>query len=405
MMKKEVRKLLLIILVSFLFVPNVSAQANTLKDLKDELAALKKQKSANDASKTKTQGEINAQNANIANSYKKIEQAKEDIETAKKNIEKSNQEIEDSKVKAANMLVFYEIMDGDQDILEYISGSETMTEMVMRTDAVALILKYNQEQIKELENKIENNKQLQVDLVKKQETLNKNITEYQNNISNLKSDLSKLDEMALDIKDEIKAREELIKYYESIGCKDNDDLSKCVNIKDNIRWYRPLTKGYISSAFGYRTITLNGKKKSGFHGGTDIAGNAGGTPVYSTLNGKVAAIIRQASCGGNQVFIHARVNGEPFTIQFVHLLEIKVKVGDDVTINTVIGTVGGGGKTLAKNGGWDTCSTGYHLHYTAATGFYLGAGKDSYQSSSTYTAHKFAAPNLPGLGQWFYSRI
>ena len=405
MIKRAVKIFILIVLVTFMCIPKLYAEASTLKDLKNELAALKKQKSDNDANKSKTRSQINAENNLIAEAYKKIEQAKEDIETAKLNIEKSNNEIDSSKERAANMLVFYEIMEGDEDILEYISGAETMTEMVLRTDAVAFILKYNQEQIKELENKIENNKQLQVDLVKKQEQLNKDIVDYQNKIVSLKNDLSKLDEFALDINDEIKAREELIKYYESIGCKDSDLLSKCVNVDNNTVWYRPLNKGYISSAFGYRNITVNGVKKSGFHGGTDIAGNAGGTNVYSSLNGTVAAIIRKASCGGNQVFIHARVNGKAYTIQFAHLLEIKVKVGDKVNINTVIGTVGGGGATLKKNGGWDTCSTGYHLHYTAATGFYLGGGKDGYSSSATYVANKFAAPNLPAKGKWFYSRI
>ena len=405
MIKKVVKVLILLLILVNISIPNVYAAANTLKDLKNQLAALKKQKSENDASKSRTQSEINNENNLIASAYRNIEKAENDIEQAKKDIDKSNNEIESAKGRAANMLVFYEIMDGDDTFMDYVSNAETMTEMVMRMDAISQILKYNQSQITNLEQMIDHNKQLQVDLTKKQEQLTKDIDHYKDKLASLKNDLSKLDDLAVDIKDEIKAQEELIKYYESIGCKDNDLLSACVDINNNTRWYRPLTRGYISSRFGYRTITLNGVTKTSYHGGLDVAGNAGGTPIYSALNGTVAAIIRKASCGGNQVFIHARVNGAAYTVQYAHMLDIYVKVGDKVTVNTVVGTVGGGGSTLKKNGGWDTCSTGYHLHYAVAHGFYFGGGPEGYSSYSTFTAKKISPPNMPDYGKWFYSRI
>ena len=405
MIKKIISYIIIILLLVTTAVPRVNAAANTLKDLKDQLAALKKQKQENDSNKNKTQSEINAENNLIAAAYKNIEKAQDDIETAKKNIEKSNQEIENSKTKAANMLVFYEILNGDDSLIEYISGAETVTELVMRSDAIAQILKYNQTQITSLEQSIESNKQLQVDLVKKQNELDKDIENYKKQLASLKNNLSKLDDLALNINDEIKAQQELINYYEQIGCKDSDLLSSCVNYSSNVRWYRPLTRGYISSNYGYRTITLNGKTQTGFHSGVDIAGNSGGTPIYSALNGTVAAIVRKANCGGNQVFIHAKINGEAYTILYAHMLDIYVKVGDAVTVNTVVGTVGGGGATLQKNGGWDTCSTGYHLHYTVGKGHYLGGGKDGYQSYSTFISKLITPPNMPTLGHWFYSRI
>ena len=405
MIKKVVKVLIVIILLMSMSITQVNAAANTLKDLKDQLAALKQKQSANNANKNKTQSEINNENNLIASAYNNIEKAEKDIEQAKEDIKKSNAEIETAKTRAANMLVFYEIMDGDDSVIEYISGADTMTEMIIRTDAVALILKYNQDQIKNLENLIDTNKQLQIDLTKKQDQLEKDIEDYKNKLASLKNDLSKLDDLAVDIKDEIKAQEELIKYYESIGCKDSDLLAACVDISNNSKWYRPLTKGYISSRFGYRTITLNGVTKTSYHGGVDIAGNSGGTKIYSTLNGTVAAIIRKASCGGNQVFVHARVGGVAYTVQFAHMLDIYVKVGDKVNVNTVLGTVGGGGSTLKKNGGWDTCSTGYHVHYAVAKGFYFGGGSEGYSSYSTFTAKKINPPNIPELGKWFYSRI
>ena len=83
-------------------------------------------------------------------------------------------------------------------------------------------------------------------------------------------------------------------------------------------------------------------------------------------------------------------------------VEMNVKVGQKVTVQDVVGTVGGGGKTLKKNGGWDTCSTGYHLHYNVATGFYLGSG---YSSFSKFVSNSFSPPGLPAYGTWYYSRL
>ena len=189
--------------------------------------------------------------------------------------------------------------------------------------------------------------------------------------------------------------------YENLGCKDSQLLSECLGFNNNTRWVRPLVKGYISSGFGYRSFTLNGRPYSDFHNGIDIAGNAGGTSIYASASGLVAAIIRKASCGGNQVYLHVYVNGDPYTVTFAHLTSINVNVGDKVNINTVIGTVGGGGSTLKSNGGWDTCSTGYHLHYGIAKGHYLGSGYSSY---SKYVSNSIAPSGFPSLGSWFYSR-
>ena len=404
MMKKGISYLLITLLLFTFAITNVSAGAETLKDLKNELAALKNEKNGNDANKKKTKSTIDYEKNLIASAYGDIEKAKNDIDKAKIEIDKTNEEIEKSKVRTANMLVFYEMMDKDNSLLEYVAGAETMTDMVLRNDAVQLILSYNQEQIKKLEDLIVSNKQLQVDLVKKQATLNNNIKTYEEKVELLKDNLTELNEIALDINDQIKAQQELIKYYENIGCKDNDKLAECVNVTNNVRWFRPTERGYISSRFGYRTIILNGKSVSSYHPAVDVAGNAGGTPVYSTINGTVAAIINKASCGGNQIFIHARVNGAAYTVHYAHLMDMYVKVGDAVTINTKIGTIGGGGKTLKSNGGWDTCSTGYHLHYAVATGFYLSGGKEGYSSYSTFVAKAIKPPTMPEYGRWYYSR-
>ena len=399
MMKKV--SILLIAVISFiLFIPNVNAE-KTLGDLKNELADLKREKADNEASKSMTQSQINSQNAKIKSAQDEVKQAEDDIEKAKNKINESNEHISKTKDESSKLLVFYEIMQGENSFIEYVSSASNMTDLVMRADAVSQILTYNQNKLKELEELIVENEELQVELKKKEEELQSKIQTYEKSVSSLKSDLSSLVKMALDIDSQIKAQQELIKYYEDIGCSDSQTLSACVNVVDNARWLRPTNKGYISSIFGWRSFYLNGVLRNDYHNGIDIAGNPGGTNIYPTANGTVAAIIRKASCGGNQVFIHARVQGKDYTIHFAHMLDIYVKVGQKVTVNDVVGTIGGGGATISRNGGWDTCSTGYHLHYNVATGFYLGSGYSSY---SKYVANSFSAPGLPAYGNWYYSR-
>ena len=136
--------------------------------------------------------------------------------------------------------------------------------------------------------------------------------------------------------------------------------------------------------------------------GIDIGGNKEGTSVYSTANGTVGMIINDTSkkiCGGKQVYIYHTINGKKYTSAYLHLLNINVKLGDSVTNNTVIGTVGGGSKTKK----WESCSTGAHLHFTLAEGWY----GTTYNSYSIFVAKTFDPQKtlkLPNKYTYWYSR-
>lgn len=400
MIKKLPVITIVFILLFTMFIPSVKAD-KTLGDLKNELAALKAKRDGNAAAKSQTQSQINATNASISDAQAQMKQAEVDIEIAKRKIEESNAKIEKTKEESKKLLVFYEIMQNDDMIVDYMSGAKNMTELVMRADAVGQILTYNKNKLAELERLIEENKQLQIDLKQKEEYLEQKIKEYEASVSVLEDNLASLDKLSWDINSQISAQEQLIKHYQAIGCKDNQYLSQCVNVTNNSGWLRPTDKGYISSVFGWRMLTLNGRTYSEYHTGVDIAGVNSSTKIYPTANGTVAAVIWHASCGGNQVVIHTRVNGADYSIHYAHMTEIYVKVGQQVSTQTPVGTVGGGGGTIRANGGWDSCSTGYHLHYNVARGHYLGNGYSSY---SKYVANSMSPPGLPRYGSWYYSR-
>lgn len=395
------RKYIVLLVSLFLFIPSVSASsARTLGELRSELNGLKAKKNAQVNEKKKTQGEINSAKSSIYNSQTEIIKGREQIEESKKEITVLTGEIESTKENIKNLINTYQLLQGDNIYLEYIFESESYADLVYRYEIVNQILDYNNDQIKDWEEKVTYNEELQVTLANKEIELEQKIVSLEKEIDSLGKDLSEISEITMDIQEEIDAISSLIKYYEGLGCKENQDLDECVSIAGDTKFRKPLKSGTITSYFGYRIHPIYNTKK--FHSGIDIGGNKEGTNIYSTANGKVGMIINNTSkkvCGGKQVYIYHTINGKKYTSGYMHLLSINVKVGDSVTSNTVIGTVGGGAKTQK----WESCSTGAHLHFMLADGWY----GSTYTSYNTFLSKVFDAKkelNLPDKYKYWYSR-
>ena len=379
-----------------------ASSSNTLRGLRQELAELKEQKRKNDSQQQATENEIRENNLAILNAQEEIQESQEKIENAKILIAETDEKIAELHQQTQDLMSYFQIMQGENVYLEFITDSNSMTDLVMRSDAVNQIAEYNQKKLVELEDLIEENEQLQVDLIKYEEELEKDIASYESKIDTLQYDLSSLGEVGMDIEDEIRSKEELIEAYENMGCEEDQDLDVCASINGSAIWYKPLNKGRISSIFGKRTDPFTGKVK--IHRAVDIAGNSEGTSVYSVGNGIVVATVdakakanrgEGKTCGGNQVYIQVLIGGEKFTVQYAHLLSVNVKVGDVVNANTVIGTQGGGSKTQR----WESCPTGSHLHFGVVEGYI----KTKYMATY-FNNNAIVPPGYPSKGSWFYSR-
>lgn len=401
---KKIVKIILLLSICFVNLKNVYAD-NTLRDLKNELQGLINKKAANEAEKNQTQSEIDSTNAAITKAHQDVEKAETEIELAKEKIESTNTKIESLKDQTGRLLVFYEITINDNSLTSYIDSASSVTDLIMRGEAISQVLDYNQKQLRGLEDLILENEQTQIDLAKKQKELNEKIDTFEESVKSLKNNLSSLVEVTVGIDDEISALKQRVTFYEKIGCELDQDLDECVKIKSTDSWLKPTTQGYISSGFGWRSFILNGAPYSDFHPGVDVANAGAQAPVYSVSNGTVAAIIYRSECGGNQVFVHSIVQGQKYTLHYAHLYSVNVSVGDTVTQDTIVGTVGGGGATLRQNGGWDTCSTGWHLHFAVAMGYYLGGKCDGcYSDFNTFVSKSIEPPFMPKFGQAYYSR-
>lgn len=102
----------------------------------------------------------------------------------------------------------------------------------------------------------------------------------------------------------------------------------------------------MSSSFGYRRNPFGGRSLE-FHSGVDFRGNRG-DDIRSTAQGKVVHAGYDRGYGNYLIVKHA--NG--FETLYGHLSETKVRTGDRVAANQVIGKMGSTGR-----------STGNHLHY------------------------------------------
>ncbi len=108
---------------------------------------------------------------------------------------------------------------------------------------------------------------------------------------------------------------------------------------------RPITWGWMSSAYGYRTDPFSGKRA--WHAGVDFAGKED-SDIIAVASG-VVTYSGDRYGYGNLVEIN---HGGGFTTRYAHCKELKAKVGDIVDKGQVLASMGSTGR-----------STGPHVHY------------------------------------------
>ena len=121
-------------------------------------------------------------------------------------------------------------------------------------------------------------------------------------------------------------------------------------------WPLPEKFSGISSGFGPRVITVGGTTRNqASHGAIDIPAPVG-TPVMTVLPGKVGTVVFDHKDAGHYVEVEHPDNGT--WTRYLHLSDIKVKVGDVLQAGGVVGLSGG-----AKGARGAGLSTGPHLHF------------------------------------------
>ncbi|CDF12094.1 putative uncharacterized protein [Mycoplasma sp. CAG:776] len=398
--------LIIAVVFSYFVTPEIAnaAAAETLGDLRNEYNELLKKKQENDNKTDAAKAEIARKEAAIKQAQADITEAEHQYDEAEQSIVESNEKIDSLTEETKKVLLYMQQMQGQNAYVEYVSGASSMTELIMRVEAVNQVSGYIQKTTKNLESEIKRNEELKTELTEKQKKLENQIASYEKTIEEQYDSIDEYDIYALDINQQVEiAKDKYDHYYKA--CKtyagttdDSTPLSSCVDSDDipyNSGWLKPLKSGVVTSKMGYRTHPVTGQKYK-FHDAIDIGGNSEGTKVYAAAAGIVSGIARKTSCGGNKVYVDVTVGGKKYTTYYYHLLAINVKVGDIVNQNTVIGTVGGY-STSTSHGGYDACTTGAHLHYGVATGWFNGR---NIPTSTVITPPGFNN----SVGYRFYSR-
>jgi len=401
-MKKVLKKIssifLIVIMLSVTMVPyKEEVKAKTLRTLKEELAAKKKELAESNSEKQYTESQINSAKNNIQNISVEIDNIQTEIVNLNAEIEHLNNEIVIKKEEIKNIVNYYQKATGESMYLEYAFSATTFTDFIYRLAIAEQLSNYNEKLVNEYNQMIIDNERKQEELAARTITLNEKQATLQEDLIILGDELNTIYDANLSIQDEIKVLEEYIDTYENkYNCGLDEDIETCGRDKlpPGTAFFRPTTRGRISANFGWYSPFGS----STWHYGIDIAGIYG-EPVYSSANGKVAAIVRQASCGGNMVYIQHTVNGTNYTTGYFHLKSINVSVGDVVSYNTQIGTVGGNPRVET----WDKCSTGAHLHFQLAYGLYL-QDYYSYSGFQAKTINPRTTVNFPAKGTWYQDR-
>lgn len=369
---KRINKIIIFILLSILVPLNVNAKG-TLRDEKNELAEMKSKAATNNRLTNESKAQIDAKRNAIIKANNTISENEVKVENAKSKVSESQEQI---KVKTEEMrdiinMIQYTNFNSGEVYFDYIFSSDSITDMIERQAVITQIVDYTQEELDNLNGLIKKNEDLQVQLANDNISLTNSISSYEKQVEDLEAYIEKLASIGMDYQEQIKAKEKIIKTYTDAGCKDDDKIDDCYNKKFTIsstNFNRPMKSGKLTQAWGN-----NG------HAGMDIGGNPKGTAIYSPANGIVTATSYKNSCGGNIIYIRHQVNGQKYTSEYGHLTAINVKVGQQVTPSTVIGTVGGDRSTFY----YDKCTTGTHLHYSVSYGWYLV----DYKSWSTFKSN------------------
>ncbi|NLL44418.1 MAG: peptidoglycan DD-metalloendopeptidase family protein [Mollicutes bacterium] len=377
--------------------------SKTLKDLIDELNALERKLREIKTDKSLTETKIRNIENNIIKIGLDINDIEKNIFSIQDSITNLNNKIKDKEMEIKTLLNFLQLGNSENFYYEYLLGSTTLTEFILRYGVIEQLTGYNKELIELMNDMILKRNEKINDLKTEKTKLKERKEALLVEQMQLGERMNFLDEDARSLEEEIKEARKTIENYRKLGCRTNDLLEICSKIPATNIFFRPLEQGYITSTYGIRDNPLTTIKNDYiWHYAIDIGGNKIGTPVYAASSGRVVLVHRvenpllpNSSCGGNYVIIQHNLKGVYYATRYMHLSEILVTENELVDSNTIIGLVGG-------NEIYDRCSTGPHLDFAIARGIYA---KDFFYFREPYTINPTSLISFPSLGIWFYSRF
>lgn len=147
-----------------------------------------------------------------------------------------------------------------------------------------------------------------------------------------------LTEMIFQMERQLEDREKQLRLLDKVSSRQKLEDERYVQ-------GRPITWGWLSSKYGYRSDPFTGKRT--WHGGVDLAGKEG-SDIISVAAGVVTWAGERYGYGNLVEVDH----GDGLVTRYAHAKAVKVKIGDVVQKGQVVALMGSTGR-----------STGPHVHF------------------------------------------
>lgn len=372
---------LLVVLSVFIFFP-FDVSAKSIRDYREEIASLEKEKAEREASSAAIDEKIDEANAKIDEITRQIVQARKDEESTKKEISSLDAKIDEKEEEIKDLVAFYQISDNDNFYLKFIFGADSFEDFIYRFSVAEQLTEANDKLVDEMNALIKENEEKVKELEEEEKKLDNLNVEMQKEISKLGNQKRDLMEDVLSVDEEIAIIEKQIKFFKSQGCSETQDVNSCSNNAPSANGFIvPTPTGVVMndgmSEYGYRWHPIWGDYR--FHSGMDISASYGVT-IMASATGKVIHVGSLWGFGTSVMIVH-NVGGKQYTSLYAHLNSYCVSNGDIVERGQKIGEVGSTGD-----------STGPHLHFQMMEG-------SGYSSSATVNPRNFV--NFPNTGVYW----
>ena len=188
---KYIKKIITIILIVLSIIPSVAyspkVEAKTIADLRRELDDKYLKEQENDNKITLNQNEINSVKNEVGQIYNEIATINNTIKEKEEEIVRLNEEIKEKDESSKSLMASLQTTTGNSFYIEYLFGSTSITDFIYRYAITEQITGYNERLIKEMNEKIEEAKNLKVELANKQVELDERRNSLSSKLTALES--------------------------------------------------------------------------------------------------------------------------------------------------------------------------------------------------------------------------
>ncbi|WP_342432992.1 peptidoglycan DD-metalloendopeptidase family protein [Neobacillus sp. FSL H8-0543] len=328
-----------------------------------------------------THQKLNQKTTEVEETKTDIAKLKEEIKVTKERIDKRNELLKD---RARN----YQLTGGLVSYIDVLMGSENFSDFIDRANAVATIMRADQDILKQHEidkQDLENNQakveeelaslQTMLDeLEKMNKQLNSQRAEKDSLLSTLDLQVSEEHTHKLTLEEEqqiLAAQDAAIQKAitlenERIAAEKAAAAATGNTSESGGTVTAPVSSGgFIQPANGIFTSGFGSRPEfsPGIHYGVDIANRAPNVPIWAAADGVVVTAAHTGQALGNYIIIAHSINGAVYATLYAHMKTLNVGNGAVVKQGQQIGIMGTTGN-----------STGVHLHFELYKGGYNGYG-------------------------------